>query len=46
VNGASVVRPDIEAANGVLHGIDRVLWPRHPAQEESDATAAHRGTLF
>jgi|CXWL01.1.fsa_nt_gi uncharacterized surface protein with fasciclin (FAS1) repeats len=28
VNGAIVVRPDILAANGVLHGIDRLLWPK------------------
>lgn len=30
VNGAAIVRPDIMAANGVLHGIDRVLWPKLP----------------
>ena len=28
VNGAILVRADILAANGVLHGIDRVLWPK------------------
>lgn len=28
VNGAKVTNPDILAANGVLHGIDRVLWPK------------------
>lgn len=28
VNGAMVVRPNIMAANGVLHGVDRVLWPK------------------
>ena len=28
VNGAQVVRPDIVAENGVLHGIDKVLWPK------------------
>ncbi len=27
VNGASFVLPDIQAANGVLHGVDTVLWP-------------------
>jgi uncharacterized surface protein with fasciclin (FAS1) repeats len=27
VNGATIVRPDIMAANGVLHGVDKVLWP-------------------
>ena len=27
VNGALIVRPDILAANGVVHGIDHVLWP-------------------
>jgi uncharacterized surface protein with fasciclin (FAS1) repeats len=34
VNGAAVVRPDIVAANGVIHGIDRVLWPKLAAQSE------------
>jgi uncharacterized surface protein with fasciclin (FAS1) repeats len=28
VNGARVTRSDIIAANGVLHGLDRVIWPR------------------
>jgi uncharacterized surface protein with fasciclin (FAS1) repeats len=28
VNGAPVVRPDLIASNGVLHGIDSVLWPK------------------
>lgn len=28
VNGAAVVTPDLFAANGVVHGIDRVLTPR------------------
>lgn len=32
VNGAKVVRPDIMAANGVLHGIDAVLWPKSVGQ--------------
>jgi uncharacterized surface protein with fasciclin (FAS1) repeats len=27
VNAARVVQPDIGAANGVIHGIDAVLWP-------------------
>lgn len=27
VNGAKLIHPDIFADNGVLHGIDRVLWP-------------------
>ena len=27
VNGARVVKPDIEATNGVIHIIDRVLFP-------------------
>ncbi len=33
VNGALIVRPDIIAANGVLHGIDKVLWPKAPRVE-------------
>lgn len=27
VNGARVVKPDIEATNGVIHIVDRVLFP-------------------
>ncbi|NDC57750.1 MAG: fasciclin domain-containing protein [Alphaproteobacteria bacterium] len=37
VNRARVVAPDITATNGVIHGIDRVLWPKRP---EADAPAA------
>ncbi len=33
VNGALVVRPDIMAGNGVLHGIDTVLWPKRARLE-------------
>jgi uncharacterized surface protein with fasciclin (FAS1) repeats len=38
VNGASIVLADIPSSNGVLHGIDRVLWPRF-AREAVDAKA-------
>ncbi len=31
VNTARLVKPDLGAANGVVHGIDAVLWPREPA---------------
>lgn len=34
VNGAVVVRPDIMAANGVIHGIDTVLWPKLAVEGE------------
>lgn len=27
-NGARVIKPDLDAANGVVHGIDALLWPR------------------
>jgi uncharacterized surface protein with fasciclin (FAS1) repeats len=27
-NSARVIKPDLEAANGVVHGIDALLWPR------------------
>ena len=39
VNRARIVRPDIEAKNGVLHGIDAVLWPKahHSAVAPSEA---------
>jgi uncharacterized surface protein with fasciclin (FAS1) repeats len=30
VNSARVVEPDLTASNGVIHGIDAVLWPREP----------------
>jgi uncharacterized surface protein with fasciclin (FAS1) repeats len=39
VNGAVIVRPDISAANGVLHGIDRVLWPKL-ARDQSEAAVS------
>ena len=32
VNGARIVEPDLMAANGVIHGVDTVLWPRDLAQ--------------
>ena len=35
VNAATIIMPDIGASNGVLHGIDRVIWPKRRA---SDAT--------
>lgn len=28
VNSARVIKPDLEAANGIVHGIDALLWPR------------------
>lgn len=31
VNNARIVKPDLSAANGVIHGIDAVLWPREAA---------------
>lgn len=31
VNSANLVRPDLDAGNGVVHGIDAVLWPRELA---------------
>ena len=36
VNAARIVKPDLGAANGVVHGIDTVLWPR----EQASALAA------
>jgi uncharacterized surface protein with fasciclin (FAS1) repeats len=27
-NGSRVIKPDLDAGNGVVHGIDMVLWPR------------------
>lgn len=33
VNGATVVRPDLIASNGVIHGIDKVLWPKLSPQQ-------------
>jgi uncharacterized surface protein with fasciclin (FAS1) repeats len=34
VNGAPLSKPDIIASNGVLHGIEHVLWPK-PLQERA-----------
>jgi uncharacterized surface protein with fasciclin (FAS1) repeats len=31
VNAAQLVKPDLMARNGVVHGIDGVLWPRQAA---------------
>ena len=33
VNGARVVETDVMASNGVLHGIDRLLWPKFATAE-------------
>ena len=33
INGALLVHPDIVAGNGVLHGIDKVLWPKRALRE-------------
>lgn len=38
VNAANVVKPDLAARNGVVHGLDAVLWPRK-AQLEAGAVA-------
>ena len=32
VNHAQLIDPDIRAANGVIHGIDAVLWPKAAAK--------------
>jgi uncharacterized surface protein with fasciclin (FAS1) repeats len=39
VNGAVLIRPDILASNGVIHGIDRVLWPKQQAEALAAALA-------
>ncbi|MGQ0532553.1 MAG: fasciclin domain-containing protein [Caulobacteraceae bacterium] len=31
VNAARLVKPDLNARNGVVHGIDALLWPRQAA---------------
>jgi uncharacterized surface protein with fasciclin (FAS1) repeats len=33
VNTAALIKPDLKARNGVVHGIDTVLWPRRAAAE-------------
>lgn len=38
VNSAPIVLPDLVASNGVLHGIDHVLWPK-PAQTQTMSAA-------
>lgn len=37
VNSANLVRPDLNAGNGVVHGVDAVLWPRELAAAISAA---------
>jgi len=37
VNAAQIVETDILAANGVIHAIDTVLWPREPAVAAASA---------
>jgi uncharacterized surface protein with fasciclin (FAS1) repeats len=32
VNAGRMVKPDLGARNGVVHGIDSVLWPSQPAE--------------
>jgi uncharacterized surface protein with fasciclin (FAS1) repeats len=32
VNAARLVKPDLGARNGVVHGIDGVLWPKQPVE--------------
>lgn len=32
VNAARMVKPDLGARNGVVHGIDGVLWPKQPIE--------------
>lgn len=34
VSGARVILPDIEARNGVIHGVNRVLWPKSRQSEQ------------
>lgn len=31
VNTARVIEPDVAAQNGIIHGIDTLLWPREPS---------------
>lgn len=40
VNGARIVRPDLEAANGVVHAIDRVLLPNASPSAGAPASSA------
>ena len=35
INGARVVAPDLQASNGVIHGIDAVLWPADAPTESA-----------
>jgi len=33
VNAARLIKPDLECRNGVVHGIDALLWPRQASAE-------------
>lgn len=39
VNGAVLILPDILASNGVIHGIDRVIWPKQKTEAFAAALA-------
>ncbi|NCQ35584.1 hypothetical protein GW813_11065, partial [bacterium] len=45
VNDAQVVKADIGAANGVIHGIDKVIMttaaPEHPSSDKPEDHPAH-----
>jgi uncharacterized surface protein with fasciclin (FAS1) repeats len=47
VNDATVIQPDIEASNGVIHVIDTVLLPPAPAKRaHHEVTAVRKGQAF
>lgn len=41
VDGAQVVGPDLQASNGVIHAIDRVIFPAAPKQKQADKPKDH-----
>ena len=45
IGGATIIEPDLEAANGVVHVIDRVLLPRPVPTEPDDRAPTVSATL-
>lgn len=41
VDGAQVVDPDLKASNGVIHAVDRVIFPAEPKQKKADKPKDH-----
>lgn len=41
IEGAQVVKPDLKASNGVIHAVDRVIFPAEPKPKKADKPKDH-----